>query len=431
MLASRKAAEDRAEKVLKSGIDVTKVLSDSGQSIRFTSDGGMEYTDRSGVIKKAGGTLSKGSNNGVTSGASAISTMHAGDGFWTDNPNVDFVQKVNDVLSGEIPEGLTKEDLRKALNDDLAVLSYANKWSVGTLREEMIERARLLKTKEVEANKLGINLPDLLENYKKALSDVPPTFQEYARKAGEDTKSLLALPTTYQTRPTSVKDIDSFYQGLDAVTGERRGRLEGGNDAYYNDLLKAGGFSEPKVASAEVLSPGVLPPPKTASGTPVTPKIESYTRSMPQDKEQYNKALQNVLTDPNISQEERVVAIKALQSFASDPKNFGKVTMSTAEQEKTKKAIEEENRVRPIMAAKSAQELVEGKREPSDFLGIETYKTDREGKVVIDATGYPVRDTEAEKAKADVIGLSAIMTTTMPSQREVIEVLKERGRTLY
>jgi corrinoid protein of di/trimethylamine methyltransferase len=34
---------------------------------------------------------------------------------------------------------------------------------------------------------------------------------------------------------------------------------------------------------------------------------------------------------------------------------------------------------------------------------------------------------EAKKVKADVIGLSAIMTTTMPYQREVIEVLKERG----
>jgi trimethylamine corrinoid protein len=34
---------------------------------------------------------------------------------------------------------------------------------------------------------------------------------------------------------------------------------------------------------------------------------------------------------------------------------------------------------------------------------------------------------EAEKVKADVIGLSAIMTTTMPYQREVIEVLKERN----
>jgi corrinoid protein of di/trimethylamine methyltransferase len=34
---------------------------------------------------------------------------------------------------------------------------------------------------------------------------------------------------------------------------------------------------------------------------------------------------------------------------------------------------------------------------------------------------------EAEKVKADAIGLSAIMTTTMPNQREVIGVLKERG----
>lgn len=34
---------------------------------------------------------------------------------------------------------------------------------------------------------------------------------------------------------------------------------------------------------------------------------------------------------------------------------------------------------------------------------------------------------EAEKTKADVIGLSAIMTTTMPYQQEVIETLKEKN----
>ena len=34
---------------------------------------------------------------------------------------------------------------------------------------------------------------------------------------------------------------------------------------------------------------------------------------------------------------------------------------------------------------------------------------------------------EAEKAKADVIALSALLTTTMPAQREVIEALKEQG----
>jgi len=34
---------------------------------------------------------------------------------------------------------------------------------------------------------------------------------------------------------------------------------------------------------------------------------------------------------------------------------------------------------------------------------------------------------EAQKSNADVIGLSALMTTTMPAQREVIEALKELG----
>jgi methanogenic corrinoid protein MtbC1 len=32
---------------------------------------------------------------------------------------------------------------------------------------------------------------------------------------------------------------------------------------------------------------------------------------------------------------------------------------------------------------------------------------------------------EAQNAKADIIALSSLMTTTMPAQREVIEVLKE------
>ena len=34
---------------------------------------------------------------------------------------------------------------------------------------------------------------------------------------------------------------------------------------------------------------------------------------------------------------------------------------------------------------------------------------------------------EAEKAKADVVALSSLMTTTMPAQKEVIEVLQEMG----
>jgi methylmalonyl-CoA mutase cobalamin-binding domain/chain len=33
----------------------------------------------------------------------------------------------------------------------------------------------------------------------------------------------------------------------------------------------------------------------------------------------------------------------------------------------------------------------------------------------------------AEREKADVIGLSALMTTTMPGQKEVIEILKDLG----
>jgi corrinoid protein of di/trimethylamine methyltransferase len=56
--------------------------------------------------------------------------------------------------------------------------------------------------------------------------------------------------------------------------------------------------------------------------------------------------------------------------------------------------------------------------------------------IVLEANGFEVVDIgvdnpslkfveEAEKTKADVIGLSSLMTTTMPSQKEVIEILKE------
>jgi corrinoid protein of di/trimethylamine methyltransferase len=56
--------------------------------------------------------------------------------------------------------------------------------------------------------------------------------------------------------------------------------------------------------------------------------------------------------------------------------------------------------------------------------------------IVLEANGFEVVDIgvdnpslkfveEAEKIKADVIGLSSLMTTTMPSQKEVIDILKE------
>jgi corrinoid protein of di/trimethylamine methyltransferase len=55
---------------------------------------------------------------------------------------------------------------------------------------------------------------------------------------------------------------------------------------------------------------------------------------------------------------------------------------------------------------------------------------------VLEANGFEVADIgvdnpslkfveEAEKVRADVIGLSSLMTTTMPSQKEVIDILKE------
>jgi corrinoid protein of di/trimethylamine methyltransferase len=56
--------------------------------------------------------------------------------------------------------------------------------------------------------------------------------------------------------------------------------------------------------------------------------------------------------------------------------------------------------------------------------------------IVLEANGFEVVDIgvdnpslkfveEAGKVKADVIGLSSLMTTTMPSQKEVIDILKE------
>ncbi len=62
---------------------------------------------------------------------------------------------------------------------------------------------------------------------------------------------------------------------------------------------------------------------------------------------------------------------------------------------------------------------------------------------VLETNGYDVVDIgvdnpalefieQARKAKADVIALSSLMTTTMPAQREVIETLEEMGlRDLY
>jgi trimethylamine corrinoid protein len=57
---------------------------------------------------------------------------------------------------------------------------------------------------------------------------------------------------------------------------------------------------------------------------------------------------------------------------------------------------------------------------------------------MLQATGFEVIDLgidvsavkfveEAEKAKADLIALSALMTTTMPQQGDVIEYLEARG----
>ena len=56
--------------------------------------------------------------------------------------------------------------------------------------------------------------------------------------------------------------------------------------------------------------------------------------------------------------------------------------------------------------------------------------------IVLEAYGFEVVDIgvdnpslkfieEAQKVKADVIGLSSLMTTTMPAQKEVIDILKE------
>ena len=59
-------------------------------------------------------------------------------------------------------------------------------------------------------------------------------------------------------------------------------------------------------------------------------------------------------------------------------------------------------------------------------------------KLMLDTNGFEVRDLgydvdsltfikEAEAMGADIIGASSLMTTTMPGQKEIIELLKEKG----
>ncbi len=59
-------------------------------------------------------------------------------------------------------------------------------------------------------------------------------------------------------------------------------------------------------------------------------------------------------------------------------------------------------------------------------------------KLMLEATGYEVKDlgynvdsftfiTEAEAMNADFIAASALMTTTMPHQKEIIDLLKDKG----
>jgi corrinoid protein of di/trimethylamine methyltransferase len=59
-------------------------------------------------------------------------------------------------------------------------------------------------------------------------------------------------------------------------------------------------------------------------------------------------------------------------------------------------------------------------------------------KLILETNGYAVKDLgynvdsltfvkEAEAMGADVIGASSLMTTTMPRQKEIIEILKDRG----
>ncbi len=59
-------------------------------------------------------------------------------------------------------------------------------------------------------------------------------------------------------------------------------------------------------------------------------------------------------------------------------------------------------------------------------------------KLMLEANGFEVKDLgydvdsmtfikEAETLKADIIGASALMTTTMPHQKEIIDLLKDKG----
>ena len=59
-------------------------------------------------------------------------------------------------------------------------------------------------------------------------------------------------------------------------------------------------------------------------------------------------------------------------------------------------------------------------------------------KLILETNGFEVKDLgynvdaltfikEAQAMEADIIGLSSLMTTTMPRQKELIEILKEKG----
>jgi methanogenic corrinoid protein MtbC1 len=59
-------------------------------------------------------------------------------------------------------------------------------------------------------------------------------------------------------------------------------------------------------------------------------------------------------------------------------------------------------------------------------------------KLILETNGYEVKDLgydvdslafikEAQAIGADVIGASSLMTTTMPGQKEIIEILKDKG----
>jgi hypothetical protein len=419
----RKLALERAKEVFDSKLDTLKAFKGEGIQVRLDDNGLVELAQKDGKKTTLGGSAGKGGGSNISNAAKAVSDMYKEDGTLIDSAAVDFVQNTDSaVKAAALTSGMSEKDLRAAIDDDFGISAYAGKWTPAQMTDELVKRATEKKASVDPYSAKGLDIAGALSAYEAALSAVPSTFASEHNKSYLGYSDMLRMPTEYQSKPLTTAQIDKYHLNATTPVKDSAGNTinvpsrftEKGGDTYYNDLVKSMGFTNaaesrqgltPPSSGAAVSTTAndaiktALSTSRSTSGATDASKGESYASAMPQSKEEYNSVLQNVLTNPKLSQEQRVAAVKELQSFASDPKNFGRVTMSVEDQNTMRNAVAEENRARPINAVKSAQELLDGAREPSDYLGVETYKTDKEGKLLVGADGYPVRDVEAEKLK--------------------------------